>query len=77
MIKAGSTVKHIPTGERLFVLGINKELGKACIAGYPPSIVYLTDCELERKGIGITEIELDYRTKAFGLNWDAEDGSGD
>ena len=74
MIKAGSTVKHIPTGEGWYVLGVNKAENKACFAGWLPSTANLKDCILVEEGDGITIEELEYRKKEFGTNWD-NDGS--
>ncbi len=70
MIKAGSMVKHIPTGETWYLLGVNKEKSKVCVAGYPPTIAELIDCIEIEEGSGIDQEELDYRGKKFGTNWD-------
>lgn len=69
-IQAGSTVKHIPTGEEWFLLGVNKERNRVCIAGWPATIANLSDCELINEGTGITTEELSYRNKEFGYGWD-------
>lgn len=69
-IQAGDTVKHGPTGEEWVLLGVNKEKNRVCVAGWPPSMAYLSDCELIVKGNGITEHERQYRDKEFGPNWD-------
>lgn len=70
MIKAGSTVTHIPTGENWFLLGVNKEKDKVCVAGYPPTIANLSDCVEAVEGNGINKDEIEYRNKEFGTNWD-------
>jgi len=68
MIKAGSVVKHIPTGETWFVLGVNQKRNEICIAGWPPSKAKLSDCVFVEQG-ELTEVDLEYRDKRFGLNW--------
>lgn len=70
MIKAGDIVIHKPTQERWFVLGVNKENNRVCIAGYPPTQAYLSDCELLHSGSGINQHEREYRNKEFGISWD-------
>lgn len=70
MIKTGSTVKHIPSGEEWTLIGVNEKKNQVCAAGYPPSIAKLSDCELVEEGIGITRLELLYRIKEFGYDWD-------
>lgn len=69
-IKAGSSVLHKPSGETWFVLGVNKQKNQACIAGWPPTIANLSDCELVNAGNGITQHEREYRHKEFGSNWE-------
>lgn len=70
LVKAGSTIKHIPTGEEWFLLGVNKKKNKVCVAGYPPTIADLSDCIEVEDGIGLNKQELEYRNKQFGTNWD-------
>lgn len=69
-IEAGDSVKHIPTGETWYVLGVSHKKNQLCVAGWPPSIAQIDDCVLESKGNGITEEELQARNKIFGINWD-------
>lgn len=69
MIKAGSTVKHLPSGEEWYVLGVNTLTGKLCIAGWPPTIALLSDCVLIEEGKGIQEDEREYRERQFGSGW--------
>lgn len=66
MIKAGS----IPTGERWFILGVNRDKNRACVAGWPPTIASLDNFTLVAVGEGITEEERRYRGKEFGKNWE-------
>ena len=71
MIQAGSSVKHIPTGEEWFLLGVNKEKDRVCVAGWPPTIANMSDCiELDDPVRELTEDELVYRSKKFGDSWD-------
>ncbi len=70
IIKAGDTVFHKPTKEEWFVLGVNYKKNRLCVAGYPPTIVNLSDCELLKTGTGITVEELKHREKEFGHSWD-------
>lgn len=70
MIQAGSTVRHRPTGEDWFVLGVNKTDDRICVAGWPPTMALLSDCELIETGVGLTEAEINYRNKTFGYNWE-------
>ena len=70
-IEQGDSVYHKPSGESWFVLGVNYEKDKICIAGYPPTMANLSDCELEEKGNGsLNEQEILHRSKQFGDNWD-------
>ena len=71
-IKAGSYVRHIPTGEMWYILGVNKVTGKVCTAGWPQTIANLGDCVLVEEGDGITKEELEYRDKEYGANWDRD-----
>jgi hypothetical protein len=70
VIEAGDTVLHKPTGETRFLLGVNKAKNRVCVAGWPPKMAELSDCELRRKGKGITEEEREYRDGKFGTDWD-------
>ncbi len=50
-IKAGDTVKHIPTGETWLVCGVNYKSGDLVPCGYPfPSVAKIADCELIMSG---------------------------
>lgn len=70
-IKAGDSVLHKPSGETWFVLGVNYKAGKLCVAGWPPTIANIVDCELvEKAERQLTDEELSYRNKEFGQNWD-------
>jgi len=71
-IQAGDTVRHGPTGEEWFLLGVNKEKNRVCVAGWPPTMADLSDCTLTEKGNGITEEEKQYRSNKFGPNWDGD-----
>lgn len=70
VIEAGDSVQNKHTGESWFILGVNKSKNRVCLAGRPPSIALLSDCELDKKGNGITEKERAYRDKEFGTDWD-------
>lgn len=69
IIEAGDTVKHVPSGEQWFVLGVHKWWKELCVAGYPPTVAKVSDCVLVKKGNGITEKERKYREEAFGPNY--------
>lgn len=71
-IQAGDSVKHGPTGETWFVLGVDGRGGKVCVAGWPPTIAELADCTLVEAGNGITDREREYRDAHFGRGWDDE-----
>ena len=70
MIQAGDSILHKPTGETWYLLGVNKAKDRVCVAGWPPTEARLRDCELVRKGKGITYDELFHRNKNFGADWD-------
>ena len=72
MIEAGDGVKHFPTGESWFILGVNQKRDQVCAAGWPPSIGKLSECVLEEKGTGITGKEREYRDERFGSGWDRD-----
>lgn len=57
VIHAGDMVKHIPSGEKWIVAGINHESGKLIPMGYPfPRVAEISDCELvERDLVMVTE----------------------
>jgi hypothetical protein len=69
-IQAGATVKHNPTGEEWFVIGVNKAQNKICVAGWPSTIADLSNCTLIKAGGELTDKELNYRNKEFGYGWD-------
>lgn len=69
-IVAGSSVHHKPTDEDWYILGVNYETGKLCVAGWPPSIANISDCELLEKGKGISESDKKYRIETFGSGWE-------
>jgi len=69
-IKAGCSVLHKPTGEKWFVLGVSKSKDRVCIAGYPPTIAYLIDCEFINDRSPLTAREIAYREKEFGTDWE-------
>jgi hypothetical protein len=69
-IQAGDTIFHRPTGEEWYLVGVSKAKNQVCAAGWPPSIAYLSDCELVKKGNGLKPEELEYRNKEFGTSWD-------
>ena len=70
MIQAGDSVKHIPSGETWYLVGVSINRNKVCVAGWPPTVADLSDCVLTEKGNGINGEELEYRNKEFGANWD-------
>lgn len=74
MIQEGDTARHKPTGEEWYLLGVNKERNRVCVAGWPPTMADLSDCELVKKGSGISKTELEYRREQYGYNWDYYEG---
>jgi len=70
MIKASDIILHKPTGETWYLLGVNTEKNRVCVAGWPPTMAELSDCELVRSGNGITNDERTYRNEKFGAGWD-------
>jgi len=70
-IEAGDSVRHYPSGEEWFLLGVNKRAGEVCVAGWPASRAKLEHCALIQKGDGLSQQELDHRRDAFGSNWDS------
>lgn len=75
-IQAGDIVRHRPSGEELFVLGVYTPLDNVVFAGRPASIADMSDCDLLRKGIGINLKEREYRNRMFGACWDDERRGG-
>jgi hypothetical protein len=61
--------KHLPTGEDWYLLGIDVKGDRVCVAGWPPTIGKLSDCENIVVNKPLTEEELAYRSRSFGLNW--------
>lgn len=57
IIHAGDMVKHLPTGEKWIVAGINRQTGQLIPMGYPfPRLAAVADCELiERDSVPVTE----------------------
>jgi hypothetical protein len=66
LIRAGSTVKHVPTGENWYLLGVSKVKNKVCIAGYPPTIAQLDDCIEIEEGQGLAKRKRNIETKNLG-----------
>lgn len=60
---------HEPTEEDWYILGIDIKGDRVCTAGYPPSIGKLSDCKNIEKNKPLEGSEIEYRNKAFGLNW--------
>ena len=70
-IEQGDSVYHRPSRETWLVLGVNYKKGKLCVAGWPPTMAKISDCELVEKGSReLTEEELKHREKEFGMNWE-------
>ena len=61
---------HKPTGENWSVLGVNRERGELCVAGWPATMAKIEDCENWEVAGEITPKELEYRNRRFGTNWD-------
>lgn len=61
--------KHIPTGEDWYILGIDVKGNNVCVAGWPPTIGRLSDCENLEVNKPLTEDEICYRIKTFGGDW--------
>jgi hypothetical protein len=61
--------RHIPTGEKWYLLGIDSDRNKVCAAGWPATIANLSDmADFEERSALSTE-EITYRDKTFGSNW--------
>ncbi len=62
--------KHELSGEQWVVIGISYDYKEVCAAGWPPSIGELSDCSnWEMAGL-LSEEEIEYRNKQFGIsNW--------
>ena len=69
-IQAGDAVKHGPSGETWYLLGVDSRRGRVCVAGWPPTEANLSDCTLIEKGKGITLYEYRYRCEKFCGGWD-------
>jgi len=69
MIKAGSTVYHTPSNEEWFVLGVNQNIGRICVAGSEPTVLEIADCTLVEAGRGLTAWERKSREALFGPEW--------
>lgn len=61
---------HKPTDETWYIIGINERRGRACAAGYPPSIGDLSDFENFERLDPLTAEELSHRYAKFGNDWD-------
>jgi len=61
---------HVPTGENWFVLGVNRDRDELCTAGWPPSMGSISHCENWELAGEINEIQLEYRNRTFGSNWE-------
>lgn len=75
-IQAGDTVRHLPSGEKLFVLGVESQRERVAFAGWPAGTAAISDCELLFKGSGINLKEREYRNMTFGPVWDDEQRTG-
>lgn len=71
-IQAGDHIKHGPSGENWFILGVWTPNGRVCVAGWPATMAQLSDCTLVKKGKGINLKERAYRNQTFGSAWDDE-----
>lgn len=70
VIQAGDVVLHKPTQEEWYILGVNQAQNKVCVAGWPPTIAELNDCEWIKSTGNLTDNEIVYRNKKFGSDWD-------
>jgi hypothetical protein len=61
--------KHIPTGEDWYILGIDEEGDRVCVAGWPATIAKLSDCTNLEIYKPLTDEELAHRGRKFGQNW--------
>jgi hypothetical protein len=69
-ISAGDHVRHEPTGETWYALGVSQARNELCAAGWPATTGKLTDCTLVKAGNGITPAEREHRERAFGSGWE-------
>lgn len=65
---------HKPTGERWLILGIDTKGDRVCVAGWPPTIAKLSDCENVQELRRMTVEEHHYRRNHFGYGWDTKRG---
>ena len=63
------TCRHKPTGEDWVLLGVNFEQNNVCVAGWPPTMARLSDCENLCVDRPLSEDERKYRDREFGKNW--------
>lgn len=61
---------HNPSRENWYILGVNRSTGKACAAGYPPSIGNLSDFSNWTRRGALTPDEVNARNRKFGDDWD-------
>lgn len=69
IIQAGSVVVHRPSGTQWFVLGVNKSIGRICVAGTEPTVLQIDECDLVDSGKGLTVSERKSREAVFGPEW--------
>jgi hypothetical protein len=69
-IKAGDIVHHKPSDEVWFVLGVNYATGKLCVAGWPPTVADIADCEYRGTRRPLREDEINARQRMFGGGWE-------
>lgn len=58
--------KHIPTGEEWHILDIDHKSQQVCVAGWPPTIAYLSDIENLTESRPRTIKEENHIRKTFG-----------
>lgn len=60
------TAHHKPSGEDWVILGVDTEVDQVCVAGWPPTMANLSDCENFIERSPLTKEERDYRREQFG-----------
>lgn len=67
-IRPNDTVKHIPSGEKWTVCGINYEQGRLIPCGYPfPSMARIEDCILIKSRNEPQDDDMKYNLKRYGF----------
>ena len=63
-------MKHKPSGEEWYIVGIRIDEKEVCAAGWPPSIAKMEDMEVIQLNVQpLTDNAMKHRKKQFGTNW--------